>query len=90
MSANRLLGLRCKGTTKFADVQIFKVKSVIKSLSFRFLSRNYLVTTSIPIHYHPVLSPYFATYLSAFIRRVNKYSSIVLTSSRVFYFLFVH
>ena len=28
MSANRLLGLRCKGTTKFADVQIFKVKSV--------------------------------------------------------------
>ena len=28
MSANRLLGLRCKGTTKFASVQIFKVKSV--------------------------------------------------------------
>ena len=27
MSANRLLGLRCKGTTKFADVQIFKGKS---------------------------------------------------------------
>ena len=26
--------------------------------SFRFLSRNYLVTTSIPIHYHPVLSLY--------------------------------
>ena len=34
------------------------VKSVIKSLSFRFFSRNYLVTTSIPIHYHPILSPY--------------------------------
>ena len=27
MSANRLLGLRCKGTIKFADVQIFEVKS---------------------------------------------------------------
>ena len=27
MSANRLLGLRCKGTTKFASVQIFEVKS---------------------------------------------------------------
>ena len=27
MSANRLIGLRCKGTTKFADVQIFKGKS---------------------------------------------------------------
>ena len=27
MSANRLLGLRCKGTTKFADMQIFKGKS---------------------------------------------------------------
>jgi hypothetical protein len=27
MSANRLLGLRCKGTTKFADMQIFEVKS---------------------------------------------------------------
>ena len=27
MSANRLLGLRCKGTTKFADVQILSGKS---------------------------------------------------------------
>ena len=27
MSANRLLGLHRKGTTKFASVQIFKVKS---------------------------------------------------------------
>ena len=27
MSANRLLGLRCKGTTKFVDMQIFKGKS---------------------------------------------------------------
>ena len=27
MSANRLLGLRCKGTTKFANLQIMEVKS---------------------------------------------------------------
>ena len=32
--------------------------SCLLSASFRFLSRNYLVTTSIPIHYYPVLSPY--------------------------------
>ena len=49
--------------------------SCLLSASFRFLSRNYLVITSIPIHYHPVLSPYFATYLSAFIRWVSPAST---------------
>ena len=49
--------------------------SCLLSASFRFLSRYYLVTTSIPLHYHPVLSPYFATYLSAFIRWVSPAST---------------
>ena len=38
--------------------------SCLLPASFRFLSRNYLVTTSIPLHYHPVLSPYPFTCLS--------------------------
>ena len=35
MSANRLLGLRCKGTTKFADVQILRGKSFRSFKSFK-------------------------------------------------------
>ena len=35
MSANRLLGLRCKGTTKFADVQILSGKSFRSFKSFK-------------------------------------------------------
>ena len=32
--------------------------------SFRFLSRNHLDTTPLPVYYHPILSPYLATTLS--------------------------
>ena len=35
MSANRLLGLRCKGTIKFADVQILSGKSFRSFKSFK-------------------------------------------------------
>ena len=35
MSANRLLGLRCKGTTKFVDVQILSGKSFRSFKSFK-------------------------------------------------------
>ena len=75
------ISLICTDLCCYPSLSVFireingNVKSVIKSLSFRFLSRNYLITTSIPIHYHPVLSPYSATYLSAFMRRVSPAST---------------
>ena len=53
--------------------------------------RYHLNTTSLPLNYYPVLTLYLPHALlpvkcSAISRRVNKYSSIVSTCSRVFYF----
>ena len=50
----------------------------------------HLVTNSIPLHYHSITIWYFPrtplVQCSAISRRANKYSSIVSTCSRVFYF----
>ena len=62
---------------------------------YLFLSAFFLETTSLPLRYHSITIQYFPRTLlpvkhSAISRRVNKYSSIVSTCSRVFYFFFVH
>ena len=40
--------------------------SLNKNLSFRFLSRYHLDTTSLPRYYHPILSPYLPASTASF------------------------
>ena len=70
---------------------IFMVdSSCLRHASFRFLSRNHSVITSIPLYYHPILSPYFPASQVLGVNSPSKYSSIASTCSRVFYAIFVH
>ena len=55
-------------------------------LSFSQPPHYHLDTTSLPLNYYPVLSPYSPSLVLGEGPPVNKYSSIVSTCSRVFYF----
>ena len=54
--------------------------SIFYVLLFRFLSRNHSVIISLPLHYHPILSPYFTACL---VLGVNPPSSILLLPRHV-------